>query len=79
MSQASLRPYIRLVLGVYGKYPLRLISSISSQAQKDLGSVDFLLASMALGEMALKAMPGGSISPFWEPLTVTSTPHSSCL
>ena len=31
----------------------------------------------ARGESALKLMPGGSIRPFCEPLTVTSTPHSS--
>jgi len=37
-----------------------------------------LLASMALGESALKPMPGGSIRPFCEPLMETSTPHSSC-
>ena len=41
------------------------------------GSFAALLASSALGEMALKLMPGGSIRPFCEPLTVTSTPHSS--
>ena len=28
--------------------------------------------------MALKDRPGGSISPFWLPAMVTSTPHSSC-
>ena len=27
---------------------------------------------------ALKLSPGGSISPFWEQQTVTSTAHSSC-
>src|SRR3569833_4174378 len=52
---------------------------ISSHAQKDLGSFADLLASIAFGDSALKLMPGGSIKPFCEPETVTSTPHSSCL
>jgi hypothetical protein len=33
---------------------------------------------MALSLTALKLMPGGSMSPFCEPETVTSTCHSSC-
>ena len=36
-----------------------------------------LLAASALSESALKERPGGSMSPFCEPPTVTSTPHSS--
>ena len=35
-------------------------------------------AASALGETQLKESPGGSIRPFCEPATVTSTPHSSC-
>src|SRR6185369_792374 len=54
------------------------IAIISSQAQKDLGSFTLWLASIALGESALKRMPDGSIRPFCEPLIVTSTPHPSC-
>ena len=34
-------------------------------------------ASKALSDTALKPRPGGSIKPFCEQLTVTSTPHSS--
>ena len=34
-------------------------------------------AANAFSEMALKLSPGGSIIPFCEPATVTSTPHSS--
>ncbi len=51
---------------------------ISSQLQKLRGSRAVLAASMALGDTALKLMPGGNMSPFCEPETVTSTPHSSC-
>ena len=36
-----------------------------------------LVAASALSLTALKPSPGGSISPFCEPPTVTSTPHSS--
>jgi hypothetical protein len=36
-----------------------------------------LIAAIALSLTALKEMPGGSISPFCEPETTTSTPHSS--
>ena len=35
-------------------------------------------AARALALAALNDRPGGSISPFCEPATVTSTPHSSC-
>ena len=38
---------------------------------------DKALAASAFGEMQLKESPGGSIRPFCEPATVTSTPHSS--
>ncbi|MNT94057.1 hypothetical protein D3C72_2356650 [compost metagenome] len=51
---------------------------ISSQAQKALGRRAVFATSSALGDTALKLMPGGSMRPFCEPLTVTSTPHSSC-
>jgi len=34
-------------------------------------------ASRAFGPTALNPSPGGSINPFCEPPTVTSTPHSS--
>ena len=50
---------------------------ISSQPQYAFGSVALRLASIAFGETALKPIPGGSISPFCEPLIETSTPHSS--
>ncbi|MCY1384608.1 hypothetical protein D9M69_728880 [compost metagenome] len=42
-----------------------------------MGSLAVLLASIALGERALKLMPGGSIRPFCDPLIETSTPHLS--
>jgi hypothetical protein len=53
------------------------ISTISSQAQKLRGSFADFDASRAFGDSALKLIPGGSISPFCEPLIATSTPHSS--
>ena len=31
----------------------------------------------AFCDIALNDRPGGSMRPFWEPATVTSTPHSS--
>ena len=37
-----------------------------------------LAAARAFSEMALKPSPGGSMNPFCEQLTVTSTFHSSC-
>ena len=36
-------------------------------------------AARALSEIALKPSPGGSMKPFCEQLTVTSTPQASCL
>ena len=38
----------------------------------------FFDAASALSETAVNDSPGGSIRPFCEPPTVTSTPHSSC-
>ena len=37
------------------------------------------ISEKAFSDIALKDNPGGSISPFWDPETVISTPHSSCL
>ena len=34
-------------------------------------------AARDFSEIALNERPGGSMSPFWDPPTVTSTPHSS--
>src|SRR3954468_8179822 len=51
---------------------------MSSQLQYDFGNVDVLPAASALALIALNDNPGGSMSPFCEPATVTSTPHSSC-
>jgi hypothetical protein len=65
-------------VGGVGPVAVLFISMISSQAQKALRQRGFSLASSALARRALKLMPGGSIRPFCEPLTVTSTPHSSC-
>ena len=48
------------------------------QLAQVLGRVLYRLASTARFPMALKLKPGGSLSPFCDPLTVTSTPHSSC-
>ena len=42
------------------------------------GRETVLEADSAFVLMALKPSPGGSISPFCEQPTVTSTPHSSC-
>ncbi|MNY34475.1 hypothetical protein D3C86_1688210 [compost metagenome] len=63
--------------GVYGQKPFLLASMISSQPQNALGSFDLADAATALALTALNDRPGGSISPFCEPETVTSTPHSS--
>jgi hypothetical protein len=52
--------------------------SMSSHDQNDFGDFEVLAAASALSLIALNAMPGGSINPFWAPPTVTSTPHSSC-
>ena len=52
--------------------------SISSQFQYDFGSFAFAFAASAFSETALKPSPGGTISPFCEPHTVTSISHSSC-
>ena len=38
-----------------------------------------LFAASAFSDIALKLRPGGSIRPFCEPATVTSTPQASCL
>src|SRR5262249_62054793 len=51
--------------------------SMSSQDQNDLVSFEVFEAASALSLIALNDRPGGSISPFWAPPTVTSTPHSS--
>jgi hypothetical protein len=51
--------------------------SMSSQAQNAFGSFEPCAAASALSLSALNDMPGGSISPFCAPPTVTSTPHSS--
>src|SRR5215475_6592854 len=67
-----------LVAGVYGKNPLLLASSMSSQAKNDFGKRACLAASSALGPTALNDMPGGSMKPFCAPPMETSTPHSSC-
>src|SRR5216117_3666741 len=53
------------------------MASMSSHAQNDFVSREFLAAANALSLTALNDMPGGSISPFCAPPTVTSTPHSS--
>ena len=50
---------------------------MSSQRRKLRGSLALFEASSALAETALNPSPGGSISPFCEPPTVTSTPQSS--
>ena len=65
--------------GVYGKYPVSLAASIGRQSQYERGSFAVSAAASALALIALNDSPGGSISPFWEPATVTSTPHASCL
>ena len=54
------------------------MASISSQSKKERGSLADFDTARAFSEIALKERPGGSIRPFCEPPTVTSTPHSSC-
>ena len=62
-----------------GKNPLALDASIASHAQYDRGDFAVFEAASAFWLMALKLSPGGSISPFCDPASVTSMPHSSCL
>ena len=50
---------------------------IGVQSQYERGIRAVLDASIAFAETALKLSPAGSIRPFCEPPTVTSTPHSS--
>ena len=57
---------------------MALLAIIGFQSQKARGSRAVSLAFSAFSLTALKERPGGSISPFCEPATVTSTPHSSC-
>jgi hypothetical protein len=78
MHSASRKPKSMLVAGVYGKKPLSLCGIISFHDQNDRGSFASLAAPIALSLTALNDRPGGSIKPFCEPATVTSTPHSSC-
>ena len=58
--------------------PQREIEPFEHQLAQVLGRVLYRLASTARFPMALKLKPGGSLSPFCDPLTVTSTLHSSC-
>ena len=53
------------------------MASMSSHAQNDFISRALFAAANALSLTALNDMPGGSISPFCAPPTVTSTFHSS--
>ena len=47
-------------------------------ARIESGSLAFCDAATALSLSALNESPGGSIRPFCEPPTVTSTPQASC-
>ena len=62
---------------MYGKNPVRFGPSIERQSQYERVIPAVAEAASALSLTALKPSPGGSIRPFWEPPTVTSTPHSS--
>src|SRR6476620_12704293 len=52
------------------------MTSCQSQYERIAGFA--LATASAFSEMALKPRPGGSIKPFWEPATDTSTPQASC-
>jgi hypothetical protein len=54
-----------------------LTASISFQSQYERGSFALFAAASAFAPIALNDSPGGSISPFCDPATVTSTRHSS--
>jgi len=56
---------------------LALAVSISSHAQNDFGILELFDAATAFSLTALNERPGGSIKPFCEPATVTSTPQAS--
>ena len=60
-----------------GEEPILVGGQHLLPAEIGLGQLADLAAARALSLMALKPSPGGSISPFCEPPTVTSTPHSS--
>src|SRR6267142_1083458 len=50
----------------------------SCQSQYDRIDGEALATASAFSDTALKPRPGGSISPFCEPATDTSTPQASC-
>ena len=77
IRSASRRPKSRFVDGVYGKKPLWLEASIGSHDQYDRARRAAREAASAFSLIALKLRPGGSISPFCDPASVTSIPHSS--
>jgi hypothetical protein len=54
------------------------MASISPQSQYERGSFAVVAAASAFALIALNDNPGGSIRPFCDPATVTSTFHSSC-
>ena len=64
-------------VGVTHYQPSAFEASISPQSKNERGSFADLFAASAFSEVALNERPGGSMSPFCEPPTVTSTPHSS--
>ena len=77
MAIASRSPNRRFVPGVYGKNPVGLCFCMSDQSQYDRNRRLARYAANALSETALNDRPGGSISPFCDPATVTSARHSS--
>ena len=77
MSSASRSPNSTSVAGVYGKKPAALSSRIGRQSKKFRGLPPFAATSIARGDAHTSARPGGSMRPFWLPVSATSTPHSS--
>ena len=73
----SMGSWLAYGLGSENRNLPAFIAMISSHAQYARASFARFAASSARGETALKPMPGGSIRPFCEPATVTSTPQAS--
>ncbi len=63
---------------MYGQKPASLAAMIGVQSQYERGIRASRDAASAFSDTALKLRPAGSIRPFCDPPTVTSTPHSSC-
>ena len=60
-----------------GAWEAALVNTLSPGDRVLMAETGHFAAARARSEIALNERPGGSIRPFCEPATVTSTPHSS--